>query len=63
MNPQRLWQYAQDLHWFKPDKIPGWERGPEHKGPPLTKELFAKIISVFLNGVTLNLSTTLYQAP
>lgn len=36
-----LQQYAGDLYKIKPDQIPAWKRGSEHKVPPLTKKLFA----------------------
>ena len=41
VNSQRLWQYTQDSHRFKTDRIPALERGSEHKVPPLAKNLFA----------------------
>lgn len=40
LNSWRQWQHIQDLHRFKQDKIPAWQRNG-HKIPLLTKELFA----------------------
>lgn len=33
INSERLWKDAQDLHRFKPDKIPTLKRGNEHNVP------------------------------
>lgn len=40
INSQRLLHPAQDLHRFKPDKIPAWRRSG-HELSSLTKKLFA----------------------
>ena len=40
INLQRLSQHIQDLHKFKPDKIPVWIRG-RGQFPPLTGKHFA----------------------
>lgn len=38
VNPQRLWQQAQDLHSFKPDKAPMLRKGHGHELPSLAKK-------------------------
>lgn len=40
MNSERmLWQHAQDVQIFKPDKFPTWKKGGGHIDSPLTKIL------------------------
>jgi hypothetical protein len=38
MNSQRLWQHAQDLHRFKPDKVSARRRGGGHGAPVSNQE-------------------------
>lgn len=40
MNLKRLWRHTQDLHWFKPHKIPVLRKEMEQKVIPLTKNPF-----------------------
>lgn len=37
---QVLWQYTQDLHMFKSDRVPALRRQIGHSISPLTKKLF-----------------------
>lgn len=38
VSPERLWQQAQDLHRFKPDKVPMLRKGHGHELPSLAKK-------------------------
>ena len=69
MNSERLWQHALDLHRIKPYGVPSLIGESGHWVSPLTKKLFAIETywqwekSVFFNGVSLGISTTLQGRP
>lgn len=70
MNSQRLGQHTQDLHRFKPDTIPALNGRTGYKDTPTPnheviykRELLVKRLSVFSNGVSLNISMTPQDKP
>lgn len=66
---QRPWQHTKDLHKFQLDKIWALRRSRGHQVLPLTKKqsvidtCWERKKSVFINEVTLSVSTTLHSRP